>query len=72
LIFGIWDFRSNVCTGALYKNPLTNEPTNRFQPSTSTKSMSLNGRDMKMGGNIIMPVDKRTLATTISMIKKGI
>ena len=46
-------------------------PTIRCQPSTSTKSINLKGRDIRMGGSIIMPMLKSTLATTISIIRKG-
>ena len=49
----------------------TSEPTIRYQPSTSTKSSSLNGSDTMMGGSIIIPMDNRTLATTMSIIRKG-
>ena len=41
------------------------------QPSTNTKSMSLNGNDTMDGETIIIPIDIRTLATTISIIKNG-
>ena len=36
----------------------------RFQPSTSTKSMILNGSAISTGETIIMPMDISTLATT--------
>ena len=48
------------------------EPTNKFQPSASTKSISLNGKETSTGESIIMPSDISTLATTISITKKGI
>ena len=41
------------------------------QPSTSTNSMSLKGREMSTGESIIMPIDMSTLATTRSMITNG-
>jgi len=56
----------------LYPTKLrTREPTRRYQPSTRTKSRSLNGREMSTGGSIIMPMERRTLATTMSRIRKG-
>jgi len=50
---------------------LTNEPTIRYQPSANTNSMSLKGKDIIIGGNIIIPIERRTLATTMSIIRKG-
>jgi hypothetical protein len=50
---------------------LTNDPTIRCHPSASTKIISLKGRDTIIGGSIIIPMDKRTLATTMSIIKNG-
>ena len=50
----------------------TNELVIRPQPSTSTKSNNLNGNEIIMGDSIIMPIDMRTLATTKSMMMKGI
>src|SRR3989304_6670457 len=50
---------------------LTIEPMTRFHPSTSTKSSSLNGSDINIGGSIIMPIQSRTLATTMSITRKG-
>jgi hypothetical protein len=41
------------------------------QPSTSTNSMSLKGREMSTGESIIIPMDMSTLATTRSMITNG-
>ena len=43
----------------------------KYQPSTSTKKISLKGKEIITGGSIIMPMDMSTEATTISMIKKG-
>jgi len=33
--------------------------------------MSLKGKDTIIGGSIIIPIESRTLATTMSMIKNG-
>ena len=41
------------------------------QPSTSTNSKSLNGREMIVGDSIIMPSAISTLATTRSMTRNG-
>jgi hypothetical protein len=49
----------------------TNEPTIKYHPSANTKSSNLNGKLIITGGTIIIPIDKSTLATTISSIKKG-
>ena len=46
-------------------------PSSKAQPSTSTNSISLNGNEISMGDNIIIPIDIRTLETTRSMIRKG-
>ena len=43
----------------------------RYQPSTSTKKISLKGRDTITGGTIIMPIDIRIEATTMSMMTNG-
>ncbi len=43
----------------------------RFHPSTRTNSINLNGRDIMTGGSIIIPMLNSTLATTMSMIRKG-
>jgi hypothetical protein len=43
----------------------------RFQPSTSTNSRSLKGSDIMTGGSIIIPIERSMLATTISIIRKG-
>ena len=50
---------------------LTRLPVIKYQPSTSTKKISLKGKEIITGGSIIMPIDMSTEATTISMIKKG-
>jgi hypothetical protein len=47
------------------------EPSNRFQPSASTNSMSLKGSATSTGLSIIMPRLISTLATIMSMIRKG-
>ena len=46
------------------------DPTSRLHPSTSTKSMILNGSEIMMEGSIIMPMDNRMDATTMSMMRK--
>ena len=43
----------------------------RFQPSTMMKSKILKGSDTMTGGNCIIPIDKRTDDTTISMTRNG-
>jgi hypothetical protein len=43
-----------------------------IQPSTMTNSNNLKGREIIMGESIIMPMDISTLATTMSMMMKGI
>lgn len=43
----------------------------RYHPSTSTKNMTLNGKARTVGGSIIIPIDIRTEAMTISIIRKG-
>jgi hypothetical protein len=42
-----------------------------YQPSTITNKSSLNGKEIKDGGIIIIPMESNTDETTISMIKKG-
>jgi hypothetical protein len=44
----------------------------RDHPSTKTNNMSLNGIDIIIGDNIIIPIDISTLATTRSITTKGI
>ena len=46
--------------------------TTRFQPSAMTKSRILKGREIIMGGSIIIPIASRTLETTMSTTIKGI
>src|SRR5690606_35642221 len=46
-------------------------PIIKAQPSTSTNNMILNGSEMIMGDSIIIPMAIRTLATTRSMMRKG-
>ena len=43
----------------------------RPQPSTSTSSSSLNGRETVTGGSIIMPIDMSAADTTRSMTRNG-
>src|SRR5262249_46388542 len=50
---------------------LTRLPTTSSQPSTRTKSRSLNGSEITTGGSIIMPMAMRTLATTMSSTRNG-
>jgi hypothetical protein len=45
--------------------------TMRPQPSTSTNKRILNGSEIITGGNMTMPIDIRTLATTISIMING-
>src|SRR5262249_12100276 len=47
------------------------EPQTRYQPSISTKKISLNGRDSTFGGKLTMPIDMTSDATTMSMIRNG-
>jgi hypothetical protein len=47
------------------------EPTIKYHPSTNTKSSSLKGSEIMIGGSIIIPIESSTQATTISRIKKG-
>ncbi len=47
--------------------PITND-----QPSINTNNINLNGNEIIIGDNIIIPIDIKTLATTMSIIKKGI
>ncbi len=46
-------------------------PIIKLQPSMSTNSISLNGIDIIIGESIIIPIDIKTLATTISIMMKG-
>ena len=52
-------------------NVETNELVIRPQPSTNTKSSSLNGSEIIIGDSIIIPIDMRTLATTRSIMMNG-
>ena len=45
--------------------------TSSVQPSASTNSMSLKGNETSTGESIIIPIDIKTLATTMSMIRNG-
>src|SRR5579859_7077208 len=46
--------------------------TMRFQPSTIIKSKILKGKEINTGGSMSMPIDIKTEAVTISMMRKGI
>ncbi len=50
---------------------LEERATVRFQPSTRMKIRILNGSEMRIGGIIIMPIESRMLAVTISMTMNG-
>jgi hypothetical protein len=56
---------------SLYAKLLTSEPIIKFQPSARTNNINLKGNEIMMGGSIIMPIESKTLATTMSMIKNG-
>ena len=78
LVVATLDFMPSIyeirAGGTLYIVPklCIRDPTTRFQPSTNTKKMSLNGNDIIIGGIINIPIDSRIDATTISIIRKGI
>ena len=44
----------------------------KYHPSTNTNNNILNGNEIITGGNIIIPIDINTLATIISITRKGI
>ncbi len=72
----ILDFRSvhinlPIPDSEHYPKLLTSEPTSRFHPSAKTNSINLNGNDIMIGGSIIIPIESKTLATTMSMIRNG-
>ena len=46
-------------------------PVIKCHPSTKTKSKSLNGNEIKTGGNIIMPILIKTVDITMSIIRNG-
>src|SRR5437867_3978332 len=50
---------------------LTSDPIRRVQPSTTTNNRILNGAEIMTGGNWIIPIDRLTEATTISITRKG-
>src|SRR5581483_234093 len=50
---------------------VTRDLTMRYQPSTMTNSSSLKGSEISAGGSMIMPIEMSVLATTMSMIRKG-
>jgi len=43
----------------------------RFHPSTIINNNILKGRDIIIGGSIIIPIDINVLETTISITRKG-
>jgi len=69
---------SNTTCGVILVSPphipklLAKVPITMAQPSTRINNINLNGNEIIIGDNIIMPMDMRTLATTRSMIRKGI
>ncbi len=63
--------RISVKTARHVPKLCTRLPATRFQPSTSTKKISLNGSETTTGGSIIMPIDISTEATTRSMMRNG-
>lgn len=66
-------FYFGVLVNAGYPPKLsTSDPDIRYHPSTITKNISLKGNEMMTGGSIIIPIDIRILATTMSMIRNGI
>ncbi len=46
-------------------------PTTSDHPSTSTNSSSLNGSEISTGGSIIMLMEIRMVAMTMSITRKG-
>ncbi len=48
-----------------------NDPSSKFHPSASTNNISLKGRATNTGLSIIMPRLMSTLATIMSMTRKG-
>jgi hypothetical protein len=52
-------------------NDSTSDLTSRYHPSTRTNRSSLKGSETIMGGNIIIPIDIKTDATTISITRNG-
>ena len=67
----IWVTTSAVIAVLLYWKLFTIDPTTRYHPSAKTNRISLNGREITTGGSNIMPIDIRTLATTMSTIRNG-
>src|SRR5690554_1906074 len=59
------------CSGYTALKLAASVPTASTQPSTSTNSRILNGAETSIGESIIMPIDISTLATTRSMMMKG-
>ena len=50
----------------------TSDCINKAQPSATTNSINLKGIEIIIGDNIIIPMDISTLATTRSIMTKGI
>ena len=50
---------------------LTRLPTSKFHPSIRTKNKTLNGSEITVGGNIIMPMDMVSIATIKSITRNG-
>ena len=63
--------QADVPTYVLVPSYVISERTIRCQPSIMTKSRILKGSEMVTGGSIIMPMLISVLATTMSMIRKG-
>lgn len=51
---------------------LTSDDSNRFQPSTKTNSIILNGSAIIIGDTITIPIDIKIVAITMSIIRNGI
>src|SRR5581483_731784 len=49
----------------------TRDCTTRYQPSTTTKSSSLKGSEMRTGGSMTMPIDISAVEARMSMTRKG-
>ena len=60
-----------VAAGGIWLKLWTSEPEIKYHPSTNTKKTILKGREIITGGNIIIPIDIKIEAVTISMIRKG-
>jgi len=62
-------WRPAISTG--YRNPCAREPISSVQPLARTKSISLAGKLMTVGGSIIMPMLISVEATTMSITRNG-